>query len=163
MRAYKKVRNNVNSLNARLKRQYLTNKISTTLPYFNYCSEVLSSASKTCLERLARQFKKSQDLRGKNCDEREYSLLENIQKNTAITTFKSFNNLIPAYLKQFFQYSTNVHGCNTRSAKGKKLCVPQKRNSWQIRTIKARAIKIWSALPASTTKPNSLLLFKTAL
>ena len=136
---------------------------SLVMPYFNYCSEVWSSASKTCLKRLARQFKKSQDLRGKNCDQRENSLLENIQKNIAIMTFKSLNDLTPVYLKQCFQYSTDVHGYNTRSAKGKKLYVSQKRNTWQIRTFKARAIKIWNALPASTTTLNSLLLFKTAL
>ena len=35
---------------------------SLVMPYFNYCSEVWSSASKTCLKRFAIQFKKSQDL-----------------------------------------------------------------------------------------------------
>ena len=137
--------------------------ISLVMPYFNYCSEVWSSASKTCVKRVARQFKKSQELRGKNCDQSENNLLESIQKNIAIMTFKSLNDLTTVYLKQCFQYSTDVHGYNTKSAKGKKLYVSQKRNTWQIRTFKARAIKIWNALPASTTKLSSFLLFKTAL
>ena len=136
---------------------------SLVMPYFNYCSEVWSSSSKTCLERLARQFKKSQDLRGDKCDQRENSLVENIQKKIAIMTYKSLNDLTPVYLKQFFKYSADVHGYNTRIAKGKKLHVPQKNNTWQTRTFKARAIEIWNALPASTTKQNSLLLFKTTL
>ena len=78
-------------------------------------------------------------------------------------TYKCLNDLTPVYLKQFFKYSADVHGYNTRTAKGKKLHVPQKNNTWQTRTFKARAIEIWNALPASTTKQNSLLLFKTTL
>ena len=78
-------------------------------------------------------------------------------------TFKSLDNPNPVYLKQCFQYSSDVHRYNTRSAKGKKLCVAQKSNTWQIRTFKARAIKIWNTLPTTTTQLNSLLLFKTAL
>ena len=136
---------------------------SLVMPYFNYCSEVWSSSSKTCLKRLARQFKKSQDLRGEKCDQRENSLVENIQKKIAIMTYKCLNDLTPVYLKQFFKYSADVHGYNTRTAKGKKLHVPQKNNTWQTRTFKARAIEIWNTLPASTTKQNSLLLFKTTL
>ena len=31
-------------------------------------------------------------------------------------TFKSLNNLTPVYLKQYFQYSNDVHAYNTRSA-----------------------------------------------
>ena len=115
---------------------------SLVMLYFNYSSEVWSSASRTCLKRLGRKFKISHDLQGKDCDQGETRLLENIQKNIAIMTFKSLNDLTPVYLKECFRYSTDMHGYNTRSAKGKKLYVSQKRNTWQIRTFKARAIKI---------------------
>ena len=91
---------------------------SLVMPYFSYCSEVWSSSSKTCLKRLARQFKKSQDLRGEKCDQRENSLVENIQKKIAIMTYKCLNDVTPVYLKQFFKYSADVHGCNARTAKG---------------------------------------------
>ena len=135
---------------------------SLVLPYFNYCSEVWSSASKTCLKRLARQFKKSQDLRGKTCDQKENSLLENIKKNIAIMTFKGLNDLTPVYLKQCFQYSSDVHRYNTRSAKRERLHVSQNSNTWQSRTFKAREYGILNALATKITKLNSLLLFKTS-
>ena len=115
------------------------------------------------MKRLARQFKTSQDLRGEKYDQRENSLVENIQKKIAIMTYKCLNDLTSVYLKQFFKYSADVHGYNTRTAKVKKLHVSQKNNTWQTRTFKARAIEIWNALPASTTKQNSLLLFTTTL
>ena len=136
---------------------------SLVMPYCNYCGEDWSSASKTCLKRFAKQFKRSQELRGINCDQRENSLHENIQKNIAIMIFKSLNDLPPVYLKQFFRYSTDVHGHSTRAAEGKNLYVPQKSNTWQRKTFKARGIKIWNNLTTATTKLNSLLLFKTAL
>ena len=50
----------------------------------------------------------NQNLRGKNCDQRENSLLENIQKNIAIMTFKSLNDLTPVYLKQCFQNFNSI-------------------------------------------------------
>ena len=142
-------------------KKLLTN--SLVMPYANYCSEVWPSASKTCMKRLARQFKRAQELRGKNCNQCENSVLDSIQKNMAIMTFKSLSDLTPVYLKQCFQCSTDANGYNTRSAKSKKLYVSQSRSTWQIRRIKARTIKIWNALAASTTKLNSLLLFKKAL
>jgi len=47
-------------------------------------------------------------------------LLKKIQKIIAIMTFKSLNDLTQVYLKEFFQYSTDMHGYNTRSSKGKR-------------------------------------------
>ena len=75
---------------------------SLVMPYCNYCGEVWSSASKTCFKRFAKQFKRSPELRGINCDQRENSLHENLQKKIAITIFKSLNDLTPVYLKRFF-------------------------------------------------------------
>ena len=136
---------------------------SLVMPYFSYCSEDWSSARKTCLKRFAKQFKRSPELRGVNCAQRENSLDEIIQKNIAIMMFKSLNGLTPVYLNQFFQYSTDVHGYSTRAAEGKKLYMPRKSNSWQSKTFIARGIKMWNNLTTATTKLNSLLLFKTAL
>ena len=98
-----------------------------------------------------------------NCKQREIRLLKNIQKNIAIVTFKSLHDLTPVYLKESFQYSTHTHGYNTKSAKGKKLVVSQRSNTWQIRTFKARAIRVWNALPASITRLKSQLLLEAAL
>ena len=77
---------------------------------------------------------------GKDCNQWETRLLENVQKNIAIMTFKNLNDLTLMYLQEFFQYSTSMLGYNTRSTKRKELFVSQKRNSWQIRAFKARAI-----------------------
>ena len=77
--------------------------------------------------RLARQFKKSQDLRGRNCNQKENSLLENIQKNIAIMTFKSLNNLTPVNLKQCFQYSSDVHRYKIRKRE-KVICRTEKQH-----------------------------------
>ena len=46
---------------------------------------------------LVMQFKRSQELWGINFDQRENSLHENIQKNTAITIFKSLDDLTPVF------------------------------------------------------------------
>ena len=83
-----------------------------------------------------------------------------MQKNIAIMRFKSLNDLTPVYIKEYFQYAIDMHGYNTKSAKGKKLFVSQKSNTWQIRTFKGGATRIWNALPASRAKMKSLLLCK---
>ncbi len=60
-----------------------------------------------------------------------------MNRNLAILVYTGLNDATSVYLKKFFKYPTNLHGHNTRSAKGKKLPVPQKRNMWEIRLLKA--------------------------
>ena len=74
-------------------------------------------------------------------------------------TFKSLNDLNQVYLKECLQCSTDIHGYNTRSAKGEKLFASQKSKAWQIGSFKARAIRIWNALLASITMLESLHIY----
>ena len=74
---------------------------------------------------------------------------------------KSLNDLTPVYLKVCFQYSTDMD--TVQDQQRGKVLVLQKSNKLEIRTFKARAIRILNALTAPVTRLKSLLVLKAAL
>ena len=142
---------------------------SYILPCIDYGSITWGSASSLYLEHLNKLQKRAARIILRtdfNTPSQEMfqelgwlPVLNRIDYNKAVLTYRALNNLTPAYITNLLK----VHSLNLRSSENGSLYVPRSSTSLYSGSFSCSAPRLWNALPQCVREAGSLDSFKKNL
>ena len=146
---------------------------SYILPCIDYGSITWGSASSSHIERLNKLRKRAAQIilrtdfntpSQEMFQELGWSPVPNrINYNKAVLTYRSLNNLTPAYITNLLKPMPQVHYLNLRSSENGSLYVPKSRISLYSGSFSCSAPRLWNALPQYVREAGPLNSFKKNL
>ena len=143
------------------------------LPYIDYGSVTLGSASVTNIERISKlQKRAARIILRANYDTPSVdmfsqlgwlSIPDRLKYNKAVLTYRAINNLSPEYITQLLKPVSEVHTLNLRSSENGSLYVPKARTALFDGSFSCSAPRLWNALPQTVKTSGSLSTFKQSL
>ena len=143
-------------------------------PYFSYCNTVWGYCNETLLDKLQGLKNKVAGVIKRSKFEhtthpvllkelRWYNVRQLIFIDTAILMYGAANNSAPETISDMYQVANNVHNYNTRYANNGNFFSNRPNTTKGQRSTTFPGARVWSRVPATIKKAQSLVLFKTQL
>jgi hypothetical protein len=139
---------------------------SYILPLYDYCSVIWGNCSQTLLNDLFKLQKRAarlildKDWRTRShelfCDLEWMPLMDRISYMRAVQVYKCLNNQCSSLLDSLFQYNSNVHRHNTRSAVNNDLFIPRKHH----KSFSYIGAVTWNSIPPHVRNAKKIDTFK---
>ena len=140
------------------------------LPYIDYCSLIWSSSNKGNIERIEKLLKSAaRIILNASFDERSVDLFsrlgwftfeQRLKRKRLHYVYKTLNDLCPSYMKDMFQFTSNVHSHVLRSTSSSTLFLSRGNTNSHERKFSFIAVREWNALPPYVRDAPSFNTFK---
>ena len=140
------------------------------LPYIDYCSIIWSSCTRGNIERIEKLLKSAaRIILNASYDERSmdlfsklgwYTFEQRLKRKRLHLVYKALNDLCPHYMKDMFQYTSDVHNYALRSTSSSGLFLSRGDTEFHKKKFSYISAKEWNDLPPHVKAASSFTSFK---